>query len=61
MTFNRDWEEQAQNWLASARTPGHDVDWHYRSDSRLRPGKRRSRSGAARDEWRATWPHEAIA
>jgi len=32
MTFNRDWEEQAQNQLAWARTPGHDVDWHYRSE-----------------------------
>jgi len=31
MTFNRDWEAQAQNWLAWARTPGHDVYWHYRA------------------------------
>jgi tRNA G46 methylase TrmB len=32
MTFDRDGEEQAQNWLAWARTPGHDVYWHYRSE-----------------------------
>jgi hypothetical protein len=32
MTFNRDWEERAQNRLAWARTPDHDVDWHYRSE-----------------------------
>jgi hypothetical protein len=32
MTFNRDWEEQVQNWLAWARTPGHDVYWHSRSE-----------------------------
>jgi SAM-dependent methyltransferase len=31
MTFNRDWEAQARNWLAWARTPGHDVYWHYRA------------------------------
>lgn len=24
------WEEQAQNWIAWARTPGHDVYWSYR-------------------------------
>jgi SAM-dependent methyltransferase len=31
MSFNADWEEQAQNWLAWARTPGHDEYWRYRS------------------------------
>jgi ubiquinone/menaquinone biosynthesis C-methylase UbiE len=30
VTFNADWEDQAENWLAWARTPGHDVYWHYR-------------------------------
>jgi SAM-dependent methyltransferase len=25
-----DWEDQAENWLAWARTPGHDAFWHYR-------------------------------
>jgi SAM-dependent methyltransferase len=30
MTFNRDWEAQAENWLAWARTPGHDAYWRYR-------------------------------
>jgi SAM-dependent methyltransferase len=25
-----DWEDQAANWLAWARTPGHDAYWHYR-------------------------------
>jgi SAM-dependent methyltransferase len=24
------WEDQAENWLAWARTPGHDAYWHYR-------------------------------
>jgi SAM-dependent methyltransferase len=31
MSFNADWEREAANWLAWARTPGHDVYWHYRS------------------------------
>jgi SAM-dependent methyltransferase len=31
MSFNADWEQEAANWLAWARTPGHDVYWHYRS------------------------------
>jgi SAM-dependent methyltransferase len=30
MTFNPDWEREAANWLAWARTPGHDAYWHYR-------------------------------
>jgi SAM-dependent methyltransferase len=25
-----DWEDQAERWLAWARTPGHDAYWHYR-------------------------------
>ena len=29
MSFNEDWEEQADNWLAWARTPGHDAYWQY--------------------------------
>lgn len=29
MTFNEDWERQAQNWISWARTPGHDVYWLY--------------------------------
>src|SRR5262245_24605603 len=24
------WEDQAENWLAWARTPGHDAYWSYR-------------------------------
>ena len=24
------WEDQAENWLAWARTPGHDAYWAYR-------------------------------
>jgi 2-polyprenyl-3-methyl-5-hydroxy-6-metoxy-1,4-benzoquinol methylase len=24
------WEDQAENWLAWARTPGHDAYWYYR-------------------------------
>jgi SAM-dependent methyltransferase len=31
MSFNADWEQEAANWLAWARTPGHDVYWQYRS------------------------------
>jgi SAM-dependent methyltransferase len=31
MSFNADWEQEAANWLAWARTPGHDVYWHYRT------------------------------
>ncbi|HEY7874696.1 MAG TPA: class I SAM-dependent methyltransferase [Actinomycetota bacterium] len=27
--MNREWEAQARNWLAWARTPGHDAYWHY--------------------------------
>lgn len=30
MTLNADWDREAANWLAWARTPGHDVYWHYR-------------------------------
>jgi SAM-dependent methyltransferase len=30
MSFNADWEQEAANWLAWARTPGHDVYWDYR-------------------------------
>jgi SAM-dependent methyltransferase len=29
-TFNADWEREALNWAAWARTPGHDSYWHYR-------------------------------
>jgi hypothetical protein len=25
-----DWEQEADNWIAWARTPGHDVYWRYR-------------------------------
>jgi SAM-dependent methyltransferase len=28
-TYNEDWEEQALSWAAWARTPGHDVYWHF--------------------------------
>ena len=28
-TFNPDWEREAQNWIAWARTPGHDSYWKY--------------------------------
>jgi len=27
--FNPDWEREAQNWIAWARTPGHDSYWKY--------------------------------
>jgi len=30
VSFNQDWEREAENWVAWARTPGHDVYWHYR-------------------------------
>ena len=29
MTFNEDWEREARNWIAWARTPGHDAYWEY--------------------------------
>jgi SAM-dependent methyltransferase len=29
-TFNEDWEREALNWAAWARTPGHDSYWRYR-------------------------------
>lgn len=29
MTFNEDWEREAANWIAWARTPGHDAYWGY--------------------------------
>ncbi|HEV8602931.1 MAG TPA: class I SAM-dependent methyltransferase [Gaiellaceae bacterium] len=29
MTFNEDWEREALNWAAWARTPGHDSYWIY--------------------------------
>ena len=28
--INEDWEREARNWIAWARTPGHDVYWRYR-------------------------------
>ena len=28
-TFNADWEREARNWIAWARTPGHDSYWEY--------------------------------
>jgi SAM-dependent methyltransferase len=31
MSFDAEWEREAENWLAWARTPGHDAYWHYRS------------------------------
>jgi SAM-dependent methyltransferase len=30
VTGNPDWEREAENWLAWARTPGHDAYWSYR-------------------------------
>lgn len=30
MSFNPDWEQEAENWIAWARTPGHDEYWLYR-------------------------------
>lgn len=30
MSFNQDWEQEAENWIAWARTPGHDAYWLYR-------------------------------
>jgi SAM-dependent methyltransferase len=30
MSFNPEWEQEAENWLAWARMPGHDAYWHYR-------------------------------
>ncbi len=32
MSFNADWEQEAENWLAWARTPGHDAYWSYREN-----------------------------
>jgi SAM-dependent methyltransferase len=32
MTPASEWELEAKNWLAWARTPGHDAYWHYRSE-----------------------------
>lgn len=29
MSFNEDWESEALNWAAWARTPGHDAYWIY--------------------------------
>ena len=29
MSFNEDWEREAVNWAAWARTPGHDAYWYY--------------------------------
>ena len=29
MTYNDDWEREAANWIAWARTPGHDAYWSY--------------------------------
>jgi SAM-dependent methyltransferase len=29
MTYNDDWEREAGNWIAWARTPGHDAYWVY--------------------------------
>jgi ubiquinone/menaquinone biosynthesis C-methylase UbiE len=29
LTFNEDWEREALNWIAWARTPGHDEYWDY--------------------------------
>jgi SAM-dependent methyltransferase len=29
VSFNEDWEREARNWLAWARTPGHDAYWDY--------------------------------
>jgi SAM-dependent methyltransferase len=31
MSSQPEWEREAENWLAWARTPGHDAYWHYRS------------------------------
>ena len=28
-TFNADWEREARNWIAWARTPGHNSYWQY--------------------------------
>ena len=30
MSFNLEWEHEAANWIAWARTPGHDEYWLYR-------------------------------
>jgi ubiquinone/menaquinone biosynthesis C-methylase UbiE len=30
MSFNPDWEQDAENWIAWARTPGHDACWLFR-------------------------------
>lgn len=29
--ISQDWEREARNWIAWARTPGHDVYWRYRN------------------------------
>lgn len=30
MSFNVEWEQEAENWIVWARTPGHDAYWRYR-------------------------------
>jgi ubiquinone/menaquinone biosynthesis C-methylase UbiE len=30
VTFNEDWEQEAENWIGWARKPGHDAYWLYR-------------------------------
>ena len=57
------WEWQAQEWLAWARTPGHDSYWLYRDlfvDAIVpAPGAAPWRSAAAKDGSPATWPASA--
>jgi ubiquinone/menaquinone biosynthesis C-methylase UbiE len=30
LSFNEEWEREAESWIAWARTPGHDAYWLYR-------------------------------
>ncbi len=43
MTLNQDWEQEAENWIAWARTPDHDAYWLFRdSFFRLLPSPGRA-------------------
>jgi hypothetical protein len=55
-----DWEKEAESWVTSARTPGHDAYWLYRDEffALVPPPGRETpwRSVAVKVEWRAIWP-----
>jgi hypothetical protein len=54
------WEEQAQNWIALARS-GEDSYWFYRDlffELMPEPASARSRLGVEREGWRAIFATE---